>query len=106
MKKQVYTDGVTMEDGKQAWPTQSGDYYCRREPDIYKWTSIVYYTINKTRIRLAEGSCGACGEHLISKHCGDFVSCKCGKSYLDTDRWFPERQRYGGELQPINTLKE
>lgn len=86
-----------MADGKYAWLTASGNYYARREPDYENWKSIAYYNKEtKERIPLAKAQCSDCKQMLESKMCGDFVSCGCGKSFVDTDRWFPERHRYGG----------
>lgn len=76
--------------------TTSGKYYIR------KWgRTLLYYDLNKKRIHLAKGKCNSCGEVIKSRRCGDFVQCKCGASFVDTDRWFPERHRYGGDITII-----
>ena len=74
--------------------TNSKRYYVEHEGDTIK-----YYDLSKKRIPLASGTCKECGDKIESKRCGDFVSCKCGKSFVDTDRWFPERHRFGGKLK-------
>lgn len=91
-------EGTKMSDGSEAWLTPSGSYYCRAEPSYQKRTSIAYYSLKKESIKLAEGICLNCKETIKSKMCGDFQLCSCGKSFVDTDRWFPERHRYGGFL--------
>ena len=53
---------------------------------------------------MGKAKCNSCGEVIVSKRPGHFVSCKCGKSFIDTDRWFPERYRLGGEAEPIKSL--
>ena len=44
-----------------------------------------------------KAQCNKCKEIIISERCGHFVSCKCGASFIDTDRWFPKRYRLGGD---------
>jgi len=66
--------------------------------------TIDYFTLDKEPIPLAKAKCGSCKQIIKSKHCGHFVRCKCGKSFVDTDRWFPERHRFGGEAQNLNPL--
>lgn len=51
-------------------------------------------TMNKAK-------CKSCGEIMVSERCGHFVTCKCGESFIDTDRWFPDRVRLGGEAELI-----
>lgn len=99
----------TMKDDTVAWLTASGNYYARRyrltpktsreRPDKDRWTHIAYYTLEGERVPLAKAECAECGDVLESKHCGDFVVCKCGQSSVDTDRWFPERHRYLGHVK-------
>lgn len=48
-------------------------------------------------VELARAKCGACGEMIESESPGHFVTCSCGKSFVDTDRFEPRRHRYGGE---------
>ena len=43
--------------------------------------------------------CKACKDIMVSERGGHFVSCKCEKSFIDRDRWFPERVRLGGEAE-------
>lgn len=80
-----------MNDGTMAELTKSERYYCRRDGEFTR-----YYNLNKDYIPLAKSQCKECDQVLESKRCGDFVECECGKSFVDTDRWFPERHRYGG----------
>lgn len=89
-------DEKIMKDGSKAYLTQSERYFVRREPDKDNWTKIEYYTLEGEYIPLAKATCPECKETIQSQHCGDFVQCSCGKSFVDTDRWMPERQRYGG----------
>lgn len=51
-----------------------------------------------------KAKCNACGQVIVSERPGDFASCDCGKSFIDTDRWFPERYRLGGEAKPLEEL--
>lgn len=88
-----------MNDGTEAWLTHSRSYYCRREPDVRKWTKIVYYGLNKEHIPLAKAQCEKCLDIIESQHCGDYVTCGCGLAYVDTDRWMPEMHRYGGRVK-------
>lgn len=85
-----------MQDGTTGYLSHSQRYYIRREPKPDKWTHIRYYTLEGEPIQLAKAKCPNCGDVIESKHCGDFVKCECGESYVDTDRWMPERHRYGG----------
>lgn len=101
MKGKGYSKGVEgtkMNDGTEAWLTSSGLYYCRAEPSYEERTSIVYYSLEKEHIPLSHGTCKKCGDYIESKMCGDFQSCSCGASFVDTDRWMPERHRHGGDL--------
>ena len=82
-----------MTDGTTAYLAKSGNYYCRKYGD-----SISYYSLEGERIQLAKAKCKKCGDIMVSKRCGDFVQCSCGESFVDTDRWFPERHRYGGGI--------
>ncbi len=90
-----------MKDGTTGYLTGSGNYYCRQEPSPKDIQRIVYYTLKGKHIPLAKAKCSECGDVLESKMCGDFHSCTCGKSFVDTDRWFPERHRYGGDALPV-----
>ena len=86
-----------MNDGTTAYLSMSKRYFVRREPKVDKWTSIRYYNIETLdEVALAKAKCGDCGDIIQSKHCGDYVGCSCGKSFVDTDRWMPERHRWGG----------
>lgn len=91
-----------MEDGTTAYLTLSKHYFVRREPKADKWTRIKYYSLDGEKVQLAKGKCKSCQQIIESKHCGDYVSCGCGKSFVDTDRWFPERHRFGGEVEPLS----
>lgn len=88
-------DSETMGDGRQAWLTPSCRYFARRHGQ-----SIWYYGLDKARIRLARAKCTSCGKMIESKRCGHFVSCPCRKSFCDTDRFEPERHRFGGNAAP------
>lgn len=86
-----------MQDGSTARLTKSERYYVRHWGD-----SIFYYTLEGARVPLAKARCTAiCKKIIKSKRCGDWVICDCGKSFVDTDRWFPHRHRYGGNAEPI-----
>lgn len=85
-----------MNDGSYAWLLPSKRYYARREPEYDCLDTIAYYSLDKDRIPLASAVCRECGERITSKMCGDFVRCSCDASFVDTDRWMPERHRYGG----------
>lgn len=87
----------TMKDGTMGYLSKSKRYYIRQEP-YPKWKKIRYYTLDGELIKLAKATCPNCDEVIESKSCGDFVMCECGKSFVDTDRWYPERHRYGGEI--------
>lgn len=71
--------------------TNSKRYYFIQEGENTR-----FFSLDKQPIPLAKGKCLECGDVMESKRCGHFVECSCGKSYVDTDRWFPERHRYGG----------
>jgi hypothetical protein len=78
-------DSVKMKDGSNAWLTESGNYYARREPSYDNWKSIAYYNKDTLeRIQLAKAYCTECQQIIESKQCGDFVSCGCGASFVDT----------------------
>jgi hypothetical protein len=85
-----------MQDGTEAYLSQSKKHFIRREPDEHEWNTIKYYTLEGESIQLAKATCGTCDDVIESQCCGDFVTCKCGDSSVDTDRWFPERHRYIG----------
>ena len=89
-----------MKDGSVAYLSGSKSYFVRREPDKDKWDTIKYYTLEREHIPLARAKCSECKEIIESKYCGDFRQCKCTKSFVDTDRWTPERHRYGGKATP------
>jgi len=91
-------DEKVMKDGSSAHLTESKRYYVRKELNEDSQT-IVYYTLSGDHIPLARAKCGDCNEVIESKKCGDFVSCSCGNSYVDTDRWMPERHRFGGNAK-------
>jgi hypothetical protein len=51
------------------------------------------------RIRIR---CKSCDDIVESKRGGDYQVCKCGKSYVDRDRWYPNtRCTYGGDAELI-----
>ena len=76
--------------------TPSGKYYVK-----YWGQKIMYYDLELNRVWLAKAKCKSCNQVIESKRCGHFVKCTCGASFIDTDRWFPERHRYGGEAIAI-----
>lgn len=41
-------------------------------------------------------SCKLCGDIIWSKYAGEFVTCKCGKSFVDQTAYYT---RGGGELR-------
>jgi len=94
-----------MKDGTFAHITKSKRYYCRTEEDSEK---ITYYNLKGEKINLASGTCPNCKERIESLRCGHRVTCKCGKSYVDTDRWFPEAHRIGGLIaeQIVNSASQ
>lgn len=94
-------EGTTMSDGTEAWLTPSGNYFCRAESSYEKREKIVYYSLEKNHIPLAKAQCEECKDIIESKMCGDFHYCSCGASFVDTDRWMPERHRYGGKAKMI-----
>lgn len=51
-----------------------------------------------------KAKCKSCQQIIISERPGHFVRCDCGKSFIDTDRWFPDRVRLGGEAEYIEKL--
>ena len=59
-----------------------------------KWTNK-----DGKQVEMAKAKCKKCGDVMESKMPGDWVRCSCGASYVDTDRWSPERHRYGSEAQ-------
>lgn len=91
-----------MKDGKIGYLAASGRYYCRHEDD----RQIDYYTLEGEYIPLASAICLECDEIIKSERCGHFVECSCGKSFVDTDRWMPERQRYGGQAVPVTFVSD
>lgn len=90
-----------MLDGTKATLSQSGRYYVRHVPRK-NWKRIVYYTTAGELVPLASATCPKCKDHIVSRCCGDFVRCSCGESFVDTDRWFPERHRLGGLVANTN----
>lgn len=100
VKTRLQDGSNTMQDGTTAWLSNSGYYFIRREKcSCCKKNfldAITYYDLEGKQIPLAKAKCKKCGEVIESKRCGDFVACTCGESFVDTDRWFPERHRYGG----------
>lgn len=92
-----------MKDGTTAVLTISQTFYIRQ---MYKWKSythplkngetwdrIEYYTLRGDYIPLAMAECKECEEIIQSQYCWHFVTCKCGSTNVDTDRWFPNRHR-------------
>lgn len=88
----------TMQDKTIAYLSGSKNYYIRKEPNLKNWKTIKYYSLDGLRILLAKGVCAKCKDVMESQYCGHFVSCKCMKSFVDTDRWFPEHHRYSGDI--------
>lgn len=92
-----------MNDGTTAVLTYSKLYYARQ---MYRWKSynrprkvnepydrVEYYTLHWKYIPLASTECTHCSEIIQSQMCGHYVTCKCWRTSVDTDRWFPERHR-------------
>lgn len=53
-----------------------------------------------------KAKCKSCGQIIVSERPGHFASCDCGKSFIDTDRWFPERIRLGGDAELLQEDEE
>ena len=53
-----------------------------------------------------KAKCKSCKQVMVSERGGQFVTCDCGESFIDTDRWFPERIRLGGEAELITDTPE
>lgn len=47
----------------------------------------------------AKARCRKCEDIMVSKHGGDFVSCKCGASYIDQERWSGLYVGLGGDAE-------
>ena len=47
----------------------------------------------------AKARCKACGDEIVSKGGGRFVQCKCGKSFIDQERFSAAWVRLGGEAE-------
>lgn len=58
------------------------------------------YSNEPRQIVLNRGICKSCGDHLISHHRHDYVSCSCGKSFLDGGT---DYVRAGGNIE-TNTV--
>jgi len=52
----------------------------------------------------AIGRCKKCTMLLVSEGGGRFVKCKCGKSFIDQERWGGAWTRYGGECEYIEQI--
>jgi hypothetical protein len=50
--------------------------------------------------------CLVCGDIIFSKQGGNFVSCKCGATHMDRDRWMPERIRFCGDSEKYRVIDE
>ena len=48
--------------------------------------------------------CKACGDIMISKGGGIFISCECGKSFVDQERFDGRYVRFGGEAEFIEQI--
>jgi hypothetical protein len=96
----------TMKDGEIATLTESCKYYSRRYLNENEKVVIVYYGLDKKKVSLARAVCQKCKFVMESKTCGDYVPCLCGASFVDTDRWFPERHRFGGDAVIEHKLKK
>lgn len=94
-------DSVKMRDGSMASLSSSGRYYVRREPETGLLEKVVYFNLKRVHVPLAKAECEICHDIMESNMCGRFVSCRCMMSFVDTDRWFPERHRYGGRAIPV-----
>lgn len=56
-------------------------------------------------VNMAKAECEVCNDVMESTRPGDFVGCKCGQSFVDTDRWFPNLHRYGGYAKDVKKDK-
>lgn len=52
----------------------------------------------------AYGYCPACKTDIVSCGGGKFVSCKCGESFIDQERWSAEYVRCGGQCRFITQV--
>ncbi len=96
MTEQPNDRSKVMKDGTIAYLTQSGSYYFLAGPDRY-------WHLDGSRIEWQEAECDICHDIIASRRCGQYVSCRCGMSGVDTDRWMPERQRFIGHAIPITS---
>jgi|GEM_PF-6394703 len=47
----------------------------------------------------AKARCKACGDEIVSTGGGIYTECKCGKSFIDQERWSGAYVRLGGEAE-------
>jgi hypothetical protein len=87
-----------MRDGTTAYLSNSKRFFIRREPEVDNWDTIRYYNHDGVEVQLAQGTCKNCGNFIKSRYCGHFVTCGCGKSFVDTSSSDPGMGRYGGDL--------
>ena len=52
--------------------------------------------------KILKAKCKLCNGLMESKRGGDWQSCKCGKSYIDRNRWKPDTIRMSGEAKFIS----
>lgn len=60
----------------------------------------IKYEVNpdiKTHLAKAKAEC--CGEMIVSEGGGRFMSCSCGKSFIDQERFDGRWIRLGGEAK-------
>lgn len=43
--------------------------------------------------------CSTCKDRIFSRYSGEFVSCKCGESFVDQTPYYG---RYGGNIKEVN----
>lgn len=55
--------------------------------------------MKSSKTHYAKARCKACGEEIVSEGGGRFQSCKCGKSFIDQERWDGRYVRLGGEAE-------
>lgn len=56
------------------------------------------------RTHVARAKCLDCGDVMISSGGGVFLHCKCGKSFIDQERWSGAYVRMGGNVKFISQV--
>lgn len=55
--------------------------------------------MNNTNRHIARAKCKLCKDELVTNHGGHFVSCSCGKSFLDQERWDAGYCRFSSDTE-------